>query len=238
MCANVEGQGSVPYAAATHSPTPYTAAVGTQGGRRMEIPVVTAASALAQFDVVGLTERFDESLLVLANATGIRHLGYAKLAANNKPKHPGLARDALSGVLADVGARSLTDPVDVAVAAKGRFVRGREGDHDVFFSYLNVSASKATSRGVPREWSSVTRQAMAALNGLSLQYVLERNALSKQKPVKADCNFYPCTPELHGTSIVTETVSQSVSQSVSQPASQPVSQSVSQSASQSFQSSE
>ena len=68
------------------------------------------ASVLRHFDVVGLTERFDESLAVLGHATGMRHLGYARLAANNKPRHPQLAKRVLEGVLADAGVRSSKQP--------------------------------------------------------------------------------------------------------------------------------
>ena len=58
----------------------------SRGGRRMRIPAASALSVLRQFDVVGLTERFDESLAALARASGIRHLGYATLAENKKPR--------------------------------------------------------------------------------------------------------------------------------------------------------
>lgn len=39
-------------------------------------------------------------------ASGMRHLGYARLAANNKPKHPALAKEVLEAVLADAGVPS------------------------------------------------------------------------------------------------------------------------------------
>ena len=47
-----------------------------------------SVSILAQFDVVGLTEMLDESLLLLADRAGLQHLGYSTLAVNNKPEHP------------------------------------------------------------------------------------------------------------------------------------------------------
>ena len=47
------------------------------GGRRLQIPTATVLSVLKHFDVVGLTERFDESLLAIGHAAGMRYLGYA-----------------------------------------------------------------------------------------------------------------------------------------------------------------
>ena len=49
---------------------------------------------------------------------GMRHLGYARLAANNKPRHPALAKAVLDGVLADAAPAggtglTLTQPIDV-----------------------------------------------------------------------------------------------------------------------------
>ena len=97
----------------------------------------------------------------------MRHLGYAKLAANNKPEHPGKAKSVLEAMLADIGARSLTAPMDVALAPNGRFLRGRDGSTP---SFLNASSSAAVpSASGSREWSSVTTQAISDLNSLSLR---------------------------------------------------------------------
>uniref|UniRef100_A0A7S2GI19 Uncharacterized protein n=1 Tax=Haptolina brevifila TaxID=156173 RepID=A0A7S2GI19_9EUKA len=174
--------------------------VPERGGRTLEISMATVRSVLAHFDVVGLTERFDETLLMLANASGMRHLGYARLAANNKPDHPNAAKLLLDSVLADSGANTLTTPLDIATAPEGRFLRGLEDGH----SFLNSSSSRAIASAKAREWSTVTTQAIGDLNRISLEYVLKRNAGSKSQPVKADCNFYPCTDELSETSIVTQ----------------------------------
>ena len=58
---------------------------------RWNAPALTV-SILAHFDVVGLTEMLDESLLLLADKAGLQHLGYSTLAANNKPEHPAKAK--------------------------------------------------------------------------------------------------------------------------------------------------
>ena len=58
---------------------------------RWNSPALTV-SILAHFDVVGLTEMLDESLLLLADKAGLQHLGYSTLAANNKPEHPAKAK--------------------------------------------------------------------------------------------------------------------------------------------------
>ncbi len=159
-----------------------------RGGRRMAIPPASVRSVLAHFDVVGLTERFDESLLALGAASGMRHLGYARLAANNKPKHPGLAKKVLEAVLQDLGIASLKLPVAVDATRGGRFQRRRAN---------NTAASAAADAEPDRAWSAAAAGAIQELDQESLRYSLERSGIGrKPKPDKADCNFYPCLAPL------------------------------------------
>jgi len=71
--------------------------------RLRAIPVGTALSALEHFDVVGLMEKFDESLVLLADAAGLQYYPYSKLAANNKPRHPKAAKLLHKSMLRDAG---------------------------------------------------------------------------------------------------------------------------------------
>lgn len=161
-------------------------------------------SVLNHFDVVGLTERFDESLLMLGHVTGMRHLGYARLAANNKPRHPALAKTALERMLLDTGAPSLSVAVDVLDSGDGRFRRGPRSW---------ASAPNASAYSAAQPWSRAAIDAMAALNDESLDYVLRRQqqgtkpGTAEQLP-KVDCNFYPCTEALEDVAarVVTPTV--------------------------------
>ena len=92
------------------------------GGRRLRLPVATVLSVLKHFDVVGLTERFDESLLLIGRRAGMRHLGYARLAENLKPEHPRAARRVLQTVLSDAGvAKGLNGSFAFDAAERGFF---------------------------------------------------------------------------------------------------------------------
>jgi len=66
-------------------------------------------SALSHFDVVGLTELFDESLLLLARKAGLRHLGYAKLAENARSHLPTLAKHLSTQIFSALGGLTSTD---------------------------------------------------------------------------------------------------------------------------------
>ena len=151
------------------------------GGRRMRIPESSPLSVLKHFDVVGLTERFDESLLVLGHATGMRHLGYARLADNLKPDHPRLAKAVLSNLLRDASLSSL----NVSAAALESTHTQTPGTFKA-----PTAAGEASSLSM-RQWSSETRDAMSALGKTSMRFVVDRNARA-QRPQPADCNFYPC----------------------------------------------
>jgi hypothetical protein len=164
----------------------------SRGGRRMAIPPESAISVLDHFDVVGLTEHFDESLLALGTASGMRHLGYARLAANNKPEHPKLAKKILEAVLRDLGVPS----TKVAVGAENR----RPG----FFRRRRLNSSSEAGAKVDgmdmegdRAWSPEAVEAIQRLDQESLRFSLKLQGYGrKPQPTKTDCNFYPCMMSL------------------------------------------
>ena len=151
------------------------------GGRRLRLPVESVLSTLAQFDVVGLTERFDESLLVMGKRAGLRHLGYARLAENLKPEHPKLAKRVLEAVLRDAGVSAgLNASFDFESVGPGQYQRsGGSG---------GAAGSSA--------WSRATLDAVGALDDASMRWVIAKNARRREGPEKADCNFYPCAEAL------------------------------------------
>ena len=168
------------------------------GGRTLHIPPSTALSVLRHFDVVGLTERFDESLLLIGAASGMRNLGYARLADNLKPDHPRLAKAVLRHVLRDAGLPSL----NVSCA----HIESSHERAPGTFERRGAGGATSGAASVPTAWSSETREAMRALDTASMRYVIDRAVRERRTP-KADCNFYPCTPVLtNAKGIVDETM--------------------------------
>ena len=159
----------------------------------------TVVSVLEHFDVVGLTERFDESLLLLAEKAGLSHRAYSKLAANNKPQHPAKAKALLKALLAQLDI-SLRDPFLLrtnpdamsAAAAAGGVEAVRSGDAIGSWGRYEWDAHLRAEAAAP--WGDEALQAMSALNEVSMTYVERRGGREK-----ADCNFYPCEPELKAT---------------------------------------
>ena len=149
-----------------------------KGGRHLYIPPKTALSVLKHFDVVGLTERFDESLLAIGHAAGFRHLGYARLAENLKPQHPKLAKTILKSILANVGLESLNASV-VEMDAAGSEALG------------SFKLRLAGGQYELRPWSKASLDSIKALDKLSLEFVLARISRMPKRE-DADCNFYPC----------------------------------------------
>ena len=176
-------------------------------------PTPAGWQVLDHFDVVGTTERFDESLLAIARAAGLRALGYARLAANNKPRHPALAKAALRAMLLDLGVTSLTLPVNVTAASHGRFVSnggaasvgvgggvGGNGGGSGGRSGGGLGGGSGGADVSARAWSGDAIRAMSALNDESMQYVLRTRRDKAGQLLKADCNFYPCTVPLEKAS--------------------------------------
>ena len=160
----------------------------------------TVVSVLEHFDVVGLTERFDESLLLLAERAGLSHRGYSKLAANNKPQHPAKAKALLKALLAQLGL-STSDPFLLksnpdgmtAATVAGGVEAVRSGDALGSWGRAEWEAHLQAEADAP--WGDEVLQAMSALNEVSMAYVERRGGREK-----ADCNFYPCEPALKATS--------------------------------------
>ena len=176
------------------------------GGRRLRLPVATVLSVLKHFDVVGLTERFDESLLLIGRRAGMRHLGYARLAENLKPEHPRAARRVLQTVLSDAGvAKGLNGSFAFDAAERGFFAPDEQmrsmGLADGAGGPLGAAGAAGGSAAGSdaekrRSWSQSALDAMRELNAVSLNFVVSKNARRRGGPEKADCNFYPCAEEL------------------------------------------
>ena len=152
-----------------------------------------SVSILAHFDVVGLTELLDESLLLLADRAGLQRLGYSTLAANNKPEHPAKAKQLLKALLAQVGA-TLSEPfTPLPPVDSAEYAAAYEGARDIASgAALGWSAAEWEAhqrREAQSEWGGAALGAMAALNEVSMVYVEKRGGDGKNK---ADCNFYPC----------------------------------------------
>ena len=184
------------------------------GGRRLRIPVEAPLSVLKHFDVVGFTERFDESLLLLAHAAGMRHLGYARLADNQKPKHPKLAKALLERVLADARIPSLLHSFDFENSKQlGYFRPANRSMVRELREQLRLPPSAAqavdglsTASSSTAAWSKATLEAAAALDAESLNFVTR-----KTHKEKADCNFYPCAFQLHAREgVIDETLCKDV----------------------------
>lgn len=152
-------------------------------------PPALSVSILAQFDVVGLTEMLDESLLLLADKAGLQRLGYSTLAANNKPEHPAKAKALLKALLAQVGA-TLSEPfTPLPPADSAEYAAAYEGARDIASgAALGWGAAEWEAhrrREAQSEWGGAALGAIAALNQVSMVYV-------ERGKNKADCNFYPC----------------------------------------------
>ena len=152
-----------------------------------------SVSILAHFDVVGLTEMLDESLLLLADKAGLQRLGYSTLAANNKPDHPAKAKALLKALLAQVGA-TLSEPfTPLPPADSAEYAAAYEGARDIASgAALGWGAAEWEAhrrREAQSEWGGAALGAIAALNEVSMVYVEKRGGDGKNK---ADCNFYPC----------------------------------------------
>ena len=152
-----------------------------------------SVSILAHFDVVGLTEMLDESLLLLADRAGLQRLGYSTLAANNKPEHPAKAKQLLKALLAQVGA-TLSEPfTPLPPADSAEYAAAYEGARDIASgAALGWGAAEWEAhrrREAQSEWGGAALGAIAALNEVSMVYVEKRGGDGKNK---ADCNFYPC----------------------------------------------
>jgi len=144
-----------------------------------------SVSILAHFDVVGLTEMLDESLLLLAERAGLQHLGYSTLAANNKPEHPAKAKALLKALLAQLGA-TLTDPfTPLPPAASGEYAAAYEGARDIAsgaaLSWGAAEWEAHRRREAQSEWGGAALGAIAALNEVSMVYVEQRMGGGKNK---------------------------------------------------------
>jgi hypothetical protein len=161
------------------------------GGRELHLPLASVLSVLRHFDVVGLTERFDESLLLLGSRVGFRSLGYARLAENLKPDHPKAAKRVLHAMLSDAGVpRGLNSSFAFSPAGSGMFAPVADAVEG------GVGGGGGGGGGAKRPWSDATLSAMSALGAISMDFVLKKNARRPQGPEKADCNFYPCAGAL------------------------------------------
>ena len=85
--------------------------------RKMRLQPAAVSELLREFDVVGVSERFEESLLLLGARAGLRHLAHFRMGDNNKPNFPRLTRALVQAILRDAAARlpngsvpALTDP--------------------------------------------------------------------------------------------------------------------------------
>jgi len=137
---------------------------------------------------VGLTERFDESLLLLADRAGLRHLGYSTLAANNKPQHPTKAKALLKALLTKLNT-SLGEPFTPGATAGSAEKGARAMASGEALGWGATEWEAHLAREADSRWGEPALQAMADFNELSMAYVERRRE-------KADCNFYPCAPQL------------------------------------------
>ncbi|KAL3930375.1 MAG: hypothetical protein SGPRY_001563 [Prymnesium sp.] len=154
--------------------------------RSLYIPPATALAALEQYDVIGLMEQFDESLVLLADAAGFQHYPYIKLAANNKLKHPKLSKILLE-VCTSKLCSSLAVHLGIRVATQSR---SRVDEYLCMAMLLDSGVERLMQPLVKRRatWSEATLQAARAYNQIT-----EESTRSIQK---ADCNFYPCGKQL------------------------------------------
>lgn len=155
-------------------------------------------SALHHFDVVGLTELFDETLLLLGRKAGLRHLGYAKLAENAVGNMPRLAHAVTSQILSAAGGVSSADPM-IEAQGEGRTAPSSEAAAVSRASAGGTGAAVGDGRLFEQRLSSHAGsvRAMERLALESKRQVEARVVLQGSDKAKASCVFYPCDTKLH-----------------------------------------
>ena len=135
--------------------------------RKMRLQPAAVSELLREFDVVGVSERFEESLLLLGARAGLRHLAHFRMGDNNKPNFPRLTRALVQAILRDAAARLPNGSVPALT--------------DPFLPEYSSPSSPAHEV----TWGTDATAAAEALNRWSMEFV-------ERGKGKADCNFYPC----------------------------------------------
>jgi hypothetical protein len=155
-------------------------------------------AALRHFDVVGLTELFDESLLLLARKAGLRHLGYAKLAENAREDIPRLVHAVASQIMAAASGLASADPL-ILTDGEGRTTLSG-GDSDLPHAYSNRTGAALGDEEAFRQRLSLHAGSVRAMHRLALEskrQVEARVVLRGAENAKAACAFHPCDTKLH-----------------------------------------
>ena len=130
-------------------------------------------SLLSSFDLVGLMERFDETLLLLADLTGLQRLLHMRAVPGTTNPH--YAQPSVSAVCPDPAA------CDARVREVAPF------DHELYGAFSAAFAAKVSALGAPFQARlRAFRQANAAYQSQTLRARAERIAAAKRSGAEDD----------------------------------------------------